>query len=140
MPLHDDATTNDEPTGSDEVPDTSVADTWQQRFALIEKAGGSALPDFKQLTLREQQALLFNFLGFVFGPFYFLSKGMWRQAVTLTAIGLAVSFAFEHVLLGAGASESLASVASGFAVPAICAVRANVAYYKKVCLGEDGWI
>lgn len=116
-----------------------VSPAWRRRFALIEKAGGPKLPQYKQLSLRERLQLV-SYLGLLLGPFYYLAKGMWRKALTLTAIGLVVGLVLEPVITSVGLSEGSAYRMSSMVVPAICATRANIDYYKKICLGQDGWI
>lgn len=119
--------------------DGSISPAWRWRFELIEKAGGPSLPKFGQLSWRGRLQL-FSFLGFVFGPFYYLAKGMWRKAITFTAVGLVVGLALELAMTSAGLSETSAYRMSSMVLPVLCATRAYIDYYKKVCLGEEGWI
>lgn len=52
---------------------------WQERFELIEKAGGPKLPLIRTLSFKERLKM-FNVMGFFFGPFYYFVKGMWKKA------------------------------------------------------------
>ena len=92
------------------------------------------LSRFRDLPLGERLGLNFNFLGFFFGPIYYLIKGLWRQAVVYLICSVAVAVLFEVVGLGKFAR----GVGYGFAM--LYAMRANVSYYRKVVLGETPWL
>jgi hypothetical protein len=114
-----------------------VSDAWKERFRLIEKAGGARRPKFKELALSERRKIGFNILAFLFGPFYYLAKGMWRKALVLTALALVV-FLLLSLLLKMGGLDRVGqsfSLGVGF----FYGFRANVDYYKKKVLGDDGW-
>jgi len=66
----------------------SISDSWKIKFELIEKAGGVKLPNAKNLPFGERMKVRFNVWGFLFGPFYYLVKGMWKKAVTLFGISI----------------------------------------------------
>lgn len=117
--------------------DLQVTPSWRNKFLLINKAGGPRLPDYKSLSFGERFSLGFNVLAFLFGPFYYLAKGMWRKALFLFGVGLAVIILIGLVLDSVGMSQLANSI--GYGVPALFAVRANVDYYKKMVLGDDGW-
>lgn len=114
----------------------SLSPSWVRKFALIEKAGGTKLPDGKNLTTWERMAIQFGFLGFLFGPIYYLVKGMWKKAIVLTLLGLAIIFAVIAALAMAGIDGA---TATRFVIPAIFASRATIDYYKKVVLKDDAW-
>jgi hypothetical protein len=116
----------------------AVSDTWKRRFRAIAKAGGPALPHVKTMSKEERKDLSpFNILAFLFGPFYYLAKGMWKKALAMGGACIAAVLVFQMVMLMLGL-ESLAR-ASGFAVGAVFAVRANLDFYKKMVLGDDSW-
>jgi hypothetical protein len=114
----------------------SVSPSWTRKFALIEGAGGPKLPDLKKLKTGERVAVIFNIWGFLFGPIYYLVKGMWKKAITLTVFGLGIIFVAIAALTMAGidAERSLR-----FIIPTLFAIRANIDYYKKVVLKDNGW-
>lgn len=113
---------------------------WKSTFASLQKGGGVDLPQSIELTLSERSRVLFNVWAFLFGPLYYLAKGMWKKALSLSAIALTLYLALNWVLglLGLGASKfATLSVLIG---PALFATRANVDYFKKMVLGDKGWV
>ena len=116
----------------------AVSDSWKRRFHAIAYAGGPALPNMKTMDPEQRRGLsMFNFLGFLFGPFYYLAKGMWKKALAMGGAAFAVVIVFQIVMAMMG-MEALAR-ASGFAVAALFAVRANIDYYKMMVQGDNGW-
>lgn len=107
---------------------------WKKTFALIEKAGGPKLPKFRELSPRETQ-ISFNLWGFWLGPLYYLGKGMWKKAIVLFALCLPLVAITQIILKAIGVPEYLA----GFIVAGVFASRANIDYYKKVVLNDNGW-
>lgn len=72
-------------------------------------------------------------LAFLFGPLYYIAKGMWKKGLSLLFLSTActlvmVPFVPEPVLRG---------ISFGF--QALFAMNANVDYYRKKVLGEDFW-
>lgn len=108
---------------------------WQLKFALMEKAGGPKFPQIKKLSLGERMKVVFSIWGFLFGPFYYLVKGMWKKAISLTAVVFVLILVLDQILT----AFELPGVITNFIGPAIFATRANVDYYKKIILGENGW-
>ncbi len=115
------------------VEQLDVSDSWKNTFRLIERAGGPDLPQFKELSFGERFSINFKLLAFLFGPFYFLAKGLWKQAVLYLLIALALVFLFDAL----GLEKVSKSIGYGFA--AIYAVRANVSYYRKAVLNVTPW-
>ncbi len=117
----------------DQLP---VSETWKKRFRLIEAAGGEKITAAaaKQLTFGQRFSMTFNVLAFLFGPIYFLIKGMWRPAV-LYFVSYAV-LATLFIMLGW--ENILNGLSIGFA--AAFMGRANILYYKKMVLGKEDWI
>lgn len=112
-----------------------VSASWQRRFALVEKAGGPKLPHANKLAFGERMRLMFNIWGFLFGPFYYLAKGMWKKAITLFVVALVLYVVLAVVLSALHLPEGFLS----FIAPVIFATRANVDYYKKTVLGDASW-
>jgi hypothetical protein len=116
----------------------AVSETWKRRFIAIARAGGPSLPDMKTMDPADRKALaMFNFLGFLFGPFYYLAKGMWKKALAMGAAAFTATILFQLAMAMMG-MEVLAR-ASGFAVAALFAVRANIDYYKMMVQDDHGW-
>lgn len=120
-----------------DIESLPVSDPWKQKFRLLEKAGGPKQPNLKGLSSGERLKIGFNILAFLFGPLYYLAKGMWKKALALfgACVLAIVVIGFALELFG------LTKVANalGYGAAAVFAVRANVHYYKKMVLGENGW-
>ena len=125
---------------ADSPPDIlnlSVSDSWKQVFSLIQKAGGPPLKNFKALTFGERMRVGMNFFAFMFGPFYYAAKGMWKKGLLLFVGGNAL------VLVVAVGCELLdfdvPARALGAGLGAVFGSQANMDYYKKEVLGKSGW-
>jgi hypothetical protein len=118
----------------DAIALADVSETWKRRFRAIEAAGGPKLPRFKELPFGERFGIQFNILAFLFGPFYFLVKGLWRQALAYVII--AITFAMVMELIGLG--KFIRAIGYGFA--AAYALRANVSYYQRVIQQQAPWL
>ncbi|BBZ03023.1 hypothetical protein MCHIJ_24600 [Mycolicibacterium chitae] len=122
------------------VPDsTEVPAAWQQRFAFFQQYGpvGStpeAKAAYRALPFGARMRLGFNIWAFLFGPVYFLVKGMWRKG--LTVLGVAVTLGVASVLLGVPDNWDRA-FAIGFT--AAIATVTNWAYYLHVAEGSQSW-
>jgi len=117
------------------VAAAEVSDGWKKTFGLIEKAGGPKLPQAKGLKFGERSRVIFNVWGFLFGPIYYLVKGMWKRAITLTALCVVAIIVLSLILEAMGASDKITNLIAG----AVFATRANVDFYKKMVLGDNGW-
>jgi hypothetical protein len=125
------------PLATANIAELPVSDTWKAKFQLIEKAGGVKLPQFKALSFGERMKIGFGVLPFLFGPFYYLAKGMWKKAISLFLVCLVVVVVLEIALEMAGLGRFGKSLTYG--VGAVYAVRANIDYYKKMVLKQNGW-
>lgn len=126
-----------EPGRNADIDALPVSDAWKQKFRLIEKAGGARQPDLKSLSSGERMKIGFNIVAFLFGPVYYLVKGMWRKALSIFGACIVVIVILGVVLdlLGVGRVAD----ALGYGAAAVFAVRANIDYYKKMVLGDNGW-
>lgn len=124
-------------TNGADIDSLQVSTSWKQRFRLIEKAGGAKQPNLKGLSTGERFKIGFNVLAFLFGPFYYLAKGMWKKALALFGACVVAMVALGVVLDLVGLSR--VADALGYGAAAVFAVRANIDYYKRMVLGDSGW-
>ena len=118
----------------DPIAALDVSETWKRRFRLIEQAGGPGLPHQRELTSGERLSINFNFLAFFFGVFYYLAKGMWRQALAYVVL----IFVLSLVLVALGWDNANRALATAFYI--MFGMRANVSYYRRMVLGEKLWL
>lgn len=113
-----------------------VSPSWQRRFAMIEKAGGPKLPKVRDLSFTERLSIFGNILAYLFGPIYYLTKGMWKKALGLCLLiflGLLVLLTIGHFF-----RIDFTSIAN-MVGPVVFGTRSNIDYYKKMVLKDDGW-
>jgi hypothetical protein len=122
-----------------DIDSLNVSDRWKAKFRLFEKAGAPGFANLKNLPPEERRraAAGFNILAFLFGPLYYVAKGMWRKAIALFLVCFAVSLVIEFILTLTG-YENIGKFMT-YGVAAVFAVRANIDYYKKMVLGDNGW-
>ena len=116
-----------------DIAQLDVSDSWKNTFRLIERAGGPDLPHLKELKSGERFSINFKALAFFLGPFYYLAKGLWKQAVLYLLLAIVLVLLFDAF----GLEKVSKGVGYGFA--AIYSLRANVSYYRKVVLGVTPW-
>lgn len=126
------------PRQHDQPSAASIAPTWLARFELIEKAGGPSLPKMRSLSFGERWRLLANWWAALFGPFYYFAKGMWKKGISLWAAVWLVTWAIETAMEFYGLPP-LSNLAETIAAASVFAVRANIDYYKKTVLRQNGW-
>jgi hypothetical protein len=115
-----------------------VFDRWKEKFRAIALAGGPSLPNRKQLPKdMRRQALGFNVLAFLFGPLYYLAKGMWKKAILYFVALMVLLILLDIVLNYFGQGEF--GRALGYGAAAFFSVKANGDYYKKMVLKDNGW-
>jgi hypothetical protein len=125
------------PNAEADIAGLPVSDGWKARFYLIRRAGGPAMKQINALSFSERMKITFNILGFLLGPLYYLAKGMWRKAISLFGVCVLAAIALD-VLLSLLHMAHLGR-AMGLAFGALWAVRANIDYYKKMVLKDNGW-
>ncbi|WP_417662361.1 DUF2628 domain-containing protein [Pseudomonas sp.] len=115
-----------------------VSDTWKERFRAITAAGGPALKNIKSLPKSQRKkAFNVNFLAFLFGPFYYLVKRMWKKAIFYTITMMVIIVILSIILDYLGyprIADSLHFGAAGF-----FAAKANIDFYKHRVLHDRGW-
>ena len=128
----------DLPLSEERINALDVSPKWKERFIAISRAGGSKLPNFKQLPKHERQkAMSINFLAFFFGPIYYIIKGMWKRGLVYFALGAVVIVILGLMLDYFGFHTIARSLHFGLA--AIYGMRANIDFYKKNMEGDNGW-
>lgn len=96
------------------------------------------MPNLKRLSKKDRRkAYSFNILAYLFGPLYYITKGMWKKGVALFGLLLIIVLALGFVLDHFG-FEKIAN-ALGYGIGAVFAVRANIDYYKKMVQNDNGW-
>jgi hypothetical protein len=123
------------PRAHEKHSDVDLSPAWHAKFALIDKAGGPSLSGLKALPVSERFKLM-NWWALVFGAFYYLAKGMWRKAISLS-VALSIAALLLDLVM-----ESLEMPSNGMATGAAAAIfgiRANIDYYKKIVLRQNGW-
>lgn len=124
----------------------NVSNKWKERFYLLNHIGADEKtlyaamrsPEFKELNSSKQSKLIFNMLGFLFGPFYYFTKKMWAKGAFI--FGAATLFNSMLMLI----IEVLFSITPGaffYMLPAavIYAQMANYDYFRQVLYGERIW-
>ena len=117
-----------------------LSDGWKTRFAALQKAGGVDLPQSITLTMAERAMVLFNPWAFLFGPFYYVAKGMARKAVALCVAALVLAAVIRLTLTALGLHSVMFSALVFFIPSALFATRANIDYFKKMVLDDEGWL
>jgi hypothetical protein len=113
---------------SAKIDSLKVSERWREKFRVIEKAGGPKLPKFKSVPYNERTTIGFSIPGFLFGPFYYLAKGMWRKAITYCVGGVSIVVVISLVMDMFGFKDVERYL--GYVIAAAFSMRANIDYYK----------
>lgn len=116
----------------------SITDSWKMKFELLEKVGGVKMPNIKNLPFGERMKVflnMFNIWAFIFCPFYYFAKGMWKKAISLFGVSILIIVILEAICQAIGFSDSITEIVG----PTIFGSRATFDYYKKVKLGDNNW-
>jgi hypothetical protein len=112
---------------------------WKEKFALIDQAGGIALPSLAQLPLVARVRVRCNVFALLFGVLYYVCKGMWKRGVSLALLAIALTLLLVWLATPLGVpADYLHNVATALSALAY-AYRANLDYYKHAVLGDDSW-
>ena len=120
-----------------DISSLPIFESWKVKVHLLEKAGGVKLSKFKELSFSERMKVNFNLIAFLLEPIYYAVKGMWKKGITFFAICVIV-IAILSILLELAGLERFGN-SLGYGAAAIFAVRANIDYYKKMVLNQNGW-
>jgi hypothetical protein len=118
----------------DQLP---VSASWKTRFKIIHNAGGPRLPFFRQMPLGKRIRAHFNILAGLFGPFYYIAKGMWKKGLALFMVCFSALIVLSAILDMIG--YAFMAQVLGYGVAGVYASRANIDYYKKMILKDNGW-
>ncbi len=127
---------------SDSLPervdnDINLPVVWQERFAHFDAYGTPNTPSGKQalkdLGWGQRIRLGANFKAFFFGIIYLLILGLWKRAIVVTAISIALT-----VMLNVVGKPALAN-AVGFGIMGFNMWTTNAAFYRKRRTGNDVW-
>jgi len=116
-----------------------LSPTWRQRFAAIAKAGGPTLVNLRKCPLGQRFTALFNFPALLFGPLYYLFRGMWRKALSLTALVFGIALIMQVIAAVFGLPEESFDNVVRIASIVLFTQQANLTYYRKMVLGQNGW-
>jgi hypothetical protein len=122
---------------SADILNLPVSDNWKAKFFLLDKAGGVKMASIKALSVAERMKVTFNLLAFLFGPIYYAFKGMWKKGLAIFGASLVLVLLIGFVLELAGLGRF--ANALGYGAAAFYAIRANIDYYKKMVLKQNGW-
>src|SRR4029077_13923645 len=124
--------------GEVDIDGLDISDSWKKKFKAMRKASGPSLPKLKELSREDKKDIgMWNIPAFLFGPIYYIAKGMWRKAITLFVLGFIALIILDIILEVLG--WSAVSRATGIAFAAVWASLANGDYYRKMVLGQNGW-
>ncbi len=115
---------------------STLSPKWQFRFDFFDRTGGPKDPRFKtalkELSFGERIKVGTNFYAFFFGFIYFFILGLWRKALALVGISLALG------VLGVFLPDMVVR-AFGFAFTLLTAMAANYAFYLDRVKGSTSW-
>lgn len=116
----------------------NLSSAWERKFELIEKAGGVKLKNINNLSMKEKLSINFNILSALFGPIYYIIKGMPKKALSLFGVTFALVVVITVIVSVLGLSESILNV-TNFISLAVFGTRANIDFYKKIKNNDNGW-
>ncbi|NLE79763.1 MAG: DUF2628 domain-containing protein [Rhodococcus sp.] len=120
----------------------TLSDKWQFRFDFFDAYGipGWMKPTpeyaaaFRALSFRDRMKITTNFCAVFFNVFYLLYLGLWRKAITVFAVGVALGVVSVALNLP-GALDMGISVGWWLFV----GQRTNIYYYEHVAKGRQTW-
>jgi hypothetical protein len=120
------------------VTDPTLNAKWNTRFAFFERFGGPSSPrykeEFKKLPFRQKLLVNGNFFALFFGPIYFVILGLWKKALVILGIEVAVMVVMTLINVPEGLYRGI-----GMAFSLFYMLSANYAYYLKRVKGQDNW-
>lgn len=115
---------------------THFSPKWQFRFNFYRRHGAPKEPGFKQawraLSFGDRLKINLNIFALFFGPIYLLILGMWRKA--LVVIGIAIALAAITMFL-----PDIVGRAVFIAFNVLVASSTNYSYYLEKVEGRIRW-
>ncbi|WP_144218498.1 DUF2628 domain-containing protein [Shewanella algae] len=91
----------------------------------------------KKEQIKGQNVINFNVLAFIFGPFYYITKGMWKKGLYLFLLTLGLNL-LSLVLVSLFTDRDISKVMY-IINSTIYGLTANYDYYRYYKLGETTW-
>ncbi|QYK05842.1 DUF2628 domain-containing protein [Shewanella zhangzhouensis] len=91
----------------------------------------------KKEQIKGQNVINFNVLAFIFGPFYYITKGMWKKGLYLFLLTLGLNL-LSLVLVGMFTDRDISKVLY-IINSSIYGLTANYDFYRYYKLGETTW-
>lgn len=121
--------------------DPKLPEKWKTRFEFFDRFGAPNTPAFKieynTLPTKQKRLINMNWFAFFFGPIYMAIIGLWKQALALLGLIIALNFVIGMVLPD-GAADAV-SRGLGFAFAFLCAFITNYAHYCRKVKGQSSW-
>jgi len=117
----------------------------QDKFDVIEKAGGIKMPHLKygsgiSFTFRERNKATFSVWAFLFGIFYYGYHGVWKKGLSLMAIAMVIILLLELLIINFFPTIYDVWDSLAYIIPAVLfGTRAPANLYSKYILNENGW-
>jgi hypothetical protein len=133
----------------------SFSKKWQDRFNVIDALEVKSFTGFaasiKGLPINQKLKRflrMLSFMGFFFGPLYYLILGMWRKALTLLGMYTFIAFLVSAIfttIYGDPTDETMIFFGQylklGFAaVGLVCSWSVSFDYYLKVKFDDKSWL
>ncbi|WP_404764933.1 DUF2628 domain-containing protein [Proteus terrae] len=115
-----------------------ISEKWQERFSFFDQYGSPKTSEYKAaykaLPFGKRILIGMNIWAFFFGFIYFLILGLWRKALTLFAINIAIFTIIGFLPVNNGVINAV-----GIAVNVLWAITVNYAYYLKETKNDQSW-
>lgn len=126
---------------TNDIETLDVSEGWKVKFKNIQRAKPSSfglIPKFEETdkTLIKN-AMKLNILAFIFGPFYYILKGLWKKAISLFLVLFVTGMILE--ILWNIIFDSNMPIYIYFGINVIWGLNANIDFYRKKVLNENFW-
>lgn len=118
--------------------DRSISEKWKTRFSFFDQFGApntaTYKAEIKKLSGKQKILININLFAFFFGPIYMAIIGLWKKALVL--LGLIMAIDAAAIMLGLP-GPIIRGLGIAFAV--FCGLCTNYALYLKRVKDQDGW-